>query len=103
MQQKAIRALIRQRNYRHSGAPLQYSSGGRIGHWLVVSGDIASCRADQDSWFTAARGEPATLVEKPQVGPARGTGVQRRPLVTPITNNQRRGYADRLHNIRQLN
>jgi len=49
MQQKAIRALFRQRNYRHSGAPLQYSSCGRIGHWLVVSGDIELCRADQDS------------------------------------------------------
>jgi hypothetical protein len=80
MQQKAIRADPTA-ELRHSGAPLQYSSCGRIGHWLVVSGDIESCRADQDSWFTSARGEPATMVEKPQVGPARGTGVQRRPLV----------------------
>jgi hypothetical protein len=70
---------------------------------LVVSDDIESCRADQDTWFTSARGEPATLVEKPRVGPARGTGVKGRPLVPQATNNQRRSYADRLHNIRQLN
>jgi len=103
MRQKAIRALFRQPNHWSSGVLLQYSSCGRIGHWSVVSDDIASCRADQDSWFRSACGEPATPVEKPQVSSACGTSVQGCLLVPQAAGNKTKELCGPLHNMRQLN